>query len=95
MTAVTAPTSVDTFSSGVGTKTYSFSVGTTEGAFVGTFKITGSVDTAAKTLQYKVVAPATGAVSNAEVLAAIVKLIASINEQIALLQKQLKKSMKK
>jgi len=91
MTAVTAPTNNDVFSSGIGTKTYQFSVGTTEGAFVGTFKTTGSVDTAAKTIQYKVVAPSTGAVTNAEVLAAIVKLIASINKQIRALQKSLKR----
>jgi len=93
MTAVTAPADNDVFSSGIGTKTYQFSVGTTEGAFVGTFKTTGSVDTAAKTLQYKVVAPTTG-VTNAEVLAAIVKLIASINQQIAALQKALTKKKK-
>jgi len=91
MTAVTAPTNGDVLDSGVGTKTYQFSVGTSEGAFVGTFTTTGSVDTAAKTVQYKVAAPATGAVTNAEVLAAIVKLIASINKQIAALQKALTK----
>jgi len=90
MTAVTAPTNNDVFSSGIGTKTYQFSVGTTDGAFVGTFKTTGSVDTAAKTLQYTVASPTTG-VTNAEVLAAIVKLIASINKQIAALQKALTK----
>jgi trimeric autotransporter adhesin len=91
MTAVTAPTDNDAFSSGIGTKTYSYSVGTTEGAFVGTFKTTGSTDTAAKTVQYKITAPSTGAVSNADVLKAIVSLIASINKQIAALQKALLK----
>jgi len=91
MTFVTTPVNGDTFSSGIGTRTYTLSVGTTEGAFVGTFKITGDTDTAAKTVQYKVVAPSTGAVTNAEVLAAIVKLIASINKQIRALQKSLKK----
>ncbi len=91
MTAVTAPTDNDAFSSGIGTKTYSYSVGTTEGAFVGTFKTTGSTDTSAKTLQYKITAPSTGAVSNADVLKAIVSLIASINKQIAALQKALLK----
>jgi hypothetical protein len=65
-------------------------VGTSEGAFVGSFKTTGSVDTAAKTVQYKVAAT-TAAVTNAEVLAAIVKLIASINKQIRALQKQLRR----
>jgi hypothetical protein len=90
MTAVTAPTTGDVFSSGIGTKTYQFSVGTTEGAFVGTFKIAGATDTAAKTVQYKIAA-ASGAVSNADVLKAIVSLIASINKQIAALQKALLK----
>ena len=91
LAAVTAPTNGDTFSSAAGAKTYKFSVGTTEGAFVGTFKITGATDTTAKTLQYKVVAPSTGAVTNADVLKAIVSLIASINKQIAALQKALLK----
>jgi hypothetical protein len=90
MTAVTAPTNNDAFSSGVGTKKYSFSVGTTEGSFVGTFKTTGATDTAAKTVQYKVAATTAG-VSNADVLKAIVSLIASINKQIAALQKALLK----
>jgi hypothetical protein len=90
LTPVTAPTTGDVFSSGIGTKTYQFSVGTTEGAFVGTFKIAGATDTAAKTLQYKIAATS-GAVSNADVLKAIVSLIASINKQIAALQKALLK----
>jgi hypothetical protein len=88
MTAVTAPTNGDLFTSGAGVKTYKFAVGTSEGSFVGTFKITGATDTAAKTVQYKVAA-ATGAVTNADVLKAIVSLIASINKQIAALQKAL------
>jgi hypothetical protein len=88
MTAVTAPTNNDAFSSGLGTKTYKFSVGTTEGSFVGTFKTTGSTDDTAKTVQYKVASTST-AVSNADVLKAIVSLIASINKQIAALQKAL------
>jgi hypothetical protein len=88
MEFVTAPTSADKFSSGVGTRTYTLKVGTTEGAFVGTFKMTAGTDTAAKTVQYKV-ANATGTVSNADVLKAIVSLIASINKQIAALQKAL------
>ena len=91
MTAITAPTNNDAFSSGLGTKKYSFSVGTTEGSFVGTFKTAGTTDDSAKTVQYKVAAPATGAVSNADVLKAIVSLIASINKQIAALQKALLK----
>jgi hypothetical protein len=86
MTAITAPTNGDLFNSGAGTKTYKFAVGTTEGAFVGTFKVTGATDTAAKTVQYKVANP-TGTVSNADVLKSIVSLIASINKQIQALQK--------
>jgi len=86
MTAVTAPTNNDAFSSGAGIKTYQYSVGTSEGAFVGTFKTTGSTDTAAKTVQYKIVA-STATVSNADVLKSIVSLIASINKQIQALQK--------
>jgi trimeric autotransporter adhesin len=88
MEFVTAPTSTDVFASAAGAKTYQLKVGTTEGAFVGTFKITGSTDSAAKTVQYKI-ANAAGTVSNADVLKAIVSLIASINKQIAALQKAL------
>jgi hypothetical protein len=87
MTFVTAPTSADKFDSALGTKTYTLAVGTSEGSFVGTFKIAGSTDTAAKTVQYKVAGAA--GVSNADVLKAIVSLIASINKQIAALQKAL------
>jgi len=90
MTFVTAPTGGDTFTSAAGQKKYTLSVGTTEGSFVGSFKIVGTTDTSAKTVQYKVANP-TAAVSNAEVLAAIVKLIASINKQIRALQKQLRR----
>ena len=86
MTAVTAPAATDVFNSGAGIKTYQFSVGTSEGSFVGTFTATGSTDTAAKTVQYKV-ASSTPAVSNADVLKSIVALIASINKQIQALQK--------
>ena len=86
MTFVTAPTSVDLFNSAAGAKTYKLSVGTTEGSFVGTFKITGTTDTAAKTVQYAVKSSTT-TVSNADVLKSIVALIASINKQIQALQK--------
>jgi hypothetical protein len=86
MTAVTAPAATDVFNSGAGIKTYQFSVGTSEGSFVGTFTATGSTDTAAKTVQYKV-ASSTPTVSNADVLKSIVALIASINKQIQALQK--------
>jgi hypothetical protein len=88
LTAITAPTSADTFTSAAGAKKYTFSVGTSEGAFVGTFKIAGAAtDSTAETIQYKVAGA--GGVTNADVLKAIVSLIASINKQIAALQKAL------
>jgi len=96
LTPVTAisTTSVK-FSSGAGIKTYKFTVGNTEGSYnliVGAPTINALLlGGANQTVSYKIAAPATGAVTNAEVLAAIVKLIASINKQIAQLQKQLKK----
>jgi hypothetical protein len=90
MEFVTAPTTTDYFNSGIGTRTYTLKVGTTEGAFVGTYKMTADTDTAAKTVQYKIASTST-AVSNADVLKAIVSLIASINKQIAALQKALLK----
>ncbi len=86
MTFVSAPTGGDKFSSAAGVKTYTLSVGTTEGSFVGSFKIAGATDTSAKTVQYKI-ASATPGVSNADVLKSIVALIASINKQIQALQK--------
>ena len=90
LTAVTAPTNTDEFSGGA--KTYRFTVGTTEGSFSGVVDLplyngTTFAQTA-QTVSYKVAA-ATGAVSNADVLKAIVSLIASINKQIAALQKAL------
>jgi len=86
LTAITAPTTGDYFTSGAGIKTYQFSVGVSEGSFVGSFTTTGATDTAAKTVQYKV-ASSTATVSNADVLKSIVALIASINKQIQALQK--------
>jgi hypothetical protein len=50
-------------------------------------KIDGATDDSPKTVQYKVAGAA--GVSNADVLKAIVSLIASINKQIAALQKAL------
>jgi trimeric autotransporter adhesin len=88
LTPVTTPTSTDTFTSGAGIKKYTFTVGTTEGSFAGTVLVTGETDDAAKALSYKVAATS-GAVTNADVLKAIVSLIASINKQIAALQKAL------
>jgi hypothetical protein len=90
LTAVSTPTNSDTFSGGK--KTYKFTVGTTEGTFAGVVDLPAYNSTtysqSALTLSYKVAA-ATGAVSNADVLKAIVSLIASINKQIAALQKAL------
>jgi trimeric autotransporter adhesin len=82
----TAASSADTFTSGK--KTYKFRVDQVEGSFVGQAQATAATDTGAKTVQYKI-ANATGTVSNADVLKAIVSLIASINKQIAALQKAL------
>jgi len=87
MTFVTTPTSADTFSSAAGAKTYQLSVGTTEGAFVGTMALTtATTDSKAKTIQYTIKS-STASVSNADVLKSIVALIASINKQIQALQK--------
>jgi hypothetical protein len=86
MEPVTAPAATDLFNSGAGIKTYQYKVDTTEGAYVGTFTLTGSSDTSAKTVQYKI-ASATPTVTNADVLKSIVSLIASINKQIQALQK--------
>ena len=77
-----------TFSGGV--KTYKFRVDQNTGNFVGQVKVKADTDTAAKTLQYSITSSSSG-VSNADVLKAIVSLIASINKQIAALQKALLK----
>jgi len=87
MTAVTAPTNVDYFYEGV--KKYQFIVGSTGGSYqmaVSLPALTGNA--AAVAVPYKITS---SSVSNEEVLAAIVKLIASINKQIAALQKALTK----
>jgi len=92
LTAVTAPTAADTFTSG--DKTYKFVVGSTEGTYQLVVDLPGIDNTtysqAALTLPYTIKA-SSASVTNAEVLAAIVKLIASINKQIAALQKALTK----
>jgi hypothetical protein len=95
MTAVTAPSTVDVeTSSRTGTWVYTYTVNSdAEGNYNGAVKIVvGSTSpqyNKAVTVPYTV--SGTGAVSNAEVLAAIVKLIASINKQIRALQKSLKR----
>jgi len=91
LTAVTAPTYGDTFE--YGKKTYKFTVGTTEGSFAGVVDLPAyesvTYGQVAQTLSYKVAG--TAGVTNADVLKAIVSLIASINKQIAALQKALLK----
>ena len=88
MTAVTAPVNnSDTFTSGV--KTYKYAVGTTSGNYNCVVDLTAwnasSTPQAAITVPYTI--SGDGSVSNAEVLKSIVALIASINKQIAALQK--------
>ena len=83
-----AAASTDEFSGGV--KTYKFRVEQYVGSFVGQALITATTDTSVKTLQYKIVSSDTGIGLN-DVLKAIVSLIASINKQIAALQKALLK----
>ena len=89
MTAVTAPSNGDTFTSGV--KTYKFVVGSTTGSYnmvvdLPSINAASTVGAAAVTIPYKITASTTE-VSNADVLKSIVSLIASINKQIQALQK--------
>jgi len=92
LTAVTTPAAADTFTSG--NLKYKFVVGSTEGSYQLVVDLPAYDSTtynqAALTLPYTIKA-SSASVTNAEVLAAIVKLIASINKQIAALQKALKK----
>jgi hypothetical protein len=92
LTGVSTPTNSDVFVGG--SKTYKFTVGTTEGSFAGVVDLPKYNSTTyaqtAQTVSYKVAGTTTG-VSNADVLKAIVSLIASINKQIAALQKALLK----
>jgi hypothetical protein len=92
MTAVSAATNADTFTAGK--KTYKFIVGSTEGSYqlsvdLPKFNST-TYSQSAITTPYSIKA-SSSAVSNADVLKAIVSLIASINKQIAALQKALLK----
>ena len=92
LTAVVAPTNADTFTGGV--KTYKYVVGGTEGSYNMIVDLdehtSSSTGQSAVTIAYKIAA-SSAAVSNADVLKAIVSLIASINKQIAALQKALLK----
>jgi hypothetical protein len=91
MTPVSTPTNVDTFTNGV--KTYKFIVGSTEGSYQLAVDLPtyngATYSQSAQTVAYKIAG--SGGVSNADVLKAIVSLIASINKQIAALQKALLK----
>jgi hypothetical protein len=97
-TAVTIPADQDTPSSGTGlqgVKTYQFIVGSTEGDFQAVVSVPlvnarNTSSQANQTVAYSVKASSSG-VTNADVLKAIVSLIASINKQIAALQKALLK----
>jgi len=96
MTAVATPVSTDTNTTrNTGVWTYTYKVDTTAGSYVAQVvvpvKSTTSANYAKPSLiQYKIVS-SDGGVSNADVLKAIVSLIASINKQIAALQKALLK----
>jgi hypothetical protein len=91
-TAVVIPAATDKPSSGAGTKTYQFVVGGTLGDFSAVVSVpdVNGVNGVNQTASYKVATATTG-VTNEDVLKAIVSLIASINKQIALLQKALLK----
>ena len=92
MTPVVAPTNAHTFGNS-GAKTYKFIVGSTEGSYnmivdLPKWNVAAGAAGSAQTVAYKVAA-STATTSNADVLKAIVSLIASINKQIAALQKAL------
>jgi hypothetical protein len=97
-TAVTIPADLDKPDSGTGlagTKTYQFIVGATEGDFQAVVSVPvvngrGNSAQTNQTVAYSVKA-SSSSVSMADVLKAIVSLIASINKQIAALQKALLK----
>jgi hypothetical protein len=88
MTAITAPTNADTFTSGK--KTYKYIVGSSEGSYQMSVDLpkfnSTTYSQSAVTVAYKIAA-STATVSNADVLKSIVSLIASINKQIQALQK--------
>jgi len=91
MTIVQTPSYGDTFTAGV--KKYTFTVGTTEGAYnvIVDLPLLNAASGQSSVAVPYTVKSSSASVTNAEVLAAIVKLIASINKQIAALQKALKK----
>jgi len=73
-----------------GVKKYKYAIGSNEGQFAWSVGLTSTSAQADLTGTYTAAAT-TSSVSNTEILAAIVKLIASINKQIAALQKALMK----
>jgi len=77
-----------------GKLTCKFAAGNDVGSYSYSFDVTTDTPQSAS-VGVVVIKNAVATVSNAEVLAAVVKLIASINAQIALLQKQLTKANKK
>jgi len=87
MTSINTPAAADTFDA-AGVKKYTFTVGSTAGKYNMAVNL-GYTGNTAVSVPYTVASD--GSVSNTEVLAAIVKLIASINKQIAALQKALTK----
>jgi hypothetical protein len=94
LTAVSAPTSADVFDT-AGSRAIKFTVGNTAGSYNMIVDLPAYVATdSAKTVAYSVV-DLSGAVSNAEVLKAIVALIAQVNKQIIELQKLILKISKK
>jgi len=88
LTIVTAAATTDVFVNGL--KTYRFVVGSTAGDYQLAVNLSQVTTDSAKTVKYTI--NSTGEITDTEVYAAIVKLIASINSQIALLQKQLRKA---
>jgi hypothetical protein len=89
-TSVFIATPADTAVTTLGVKTYKFYVTNTPGSYTAIVDINAVTEYSAKYAAYKVV-DTSGGVSNADVLKAIVSLIASINKQIAALQKALLK----
>jgi len=88
MTAVTAPSTADLFVNGE--LVYTYKVDNTAGNYVASVYLP-SAGTQTTAVTQKVAITAQAGVSNTEVLAAIVKLIASINKQIRALQKSLRR----
>ena len=84
MTPINTPIAADTFNSPVGSKVYTFTVGSTAGKYNMAVNL-GYTGNSAISVPYTVAS--NGDVSNAEVLKSIVALIASINKQIQALQK--------